>query len=447
MLKNPEDKELMHRFLDRTFFKSWRNNISDANYGKLELIVTADCVLKCDYCYYKDFGDTTYPKEFRKRDTILKNLDLVLAWLEEKQMFPVFDIFSGDFFNLTYAFDFLDKIIEFQIRNGIKNDIVIPTGMSFIGDLKIENKVMETIDRCKKHGIHMFLSASVDGKYCDENRPFRSGKVRDDEWYTRCFEFCKKANAAFHPMIYFNHIEKWKDNWLWFQDMFEKYNMPWNNLYLLEVRNEGWTQEKIKEFTKFWEFVIEDIFNRSGLNAHDFFYALTDTNKLPVANTLSFLFKCGRGMPCSIQSDLSIRLGDLKIVPCHRTAYDQFNYGYMKVENDEIVDIEPLNVAMLLSVQSMNVSNSPKCETCFIRSLCAGGCLGSQYEITGDLFIPINSVCALEHAKIISSIRALKKIGVLDLILSNKGLFDNNKYNVIKYLNDKYFKEEICNVK
>lgn len=167
---------------------------------------------------------------------------------------------------------------------------------------------------------------------------------------------------------------------------------------------------------------------------------------MPVANTLSMLFKCGRGMPCSIQSDFSIRLGDLKIVPCHRTAYDQFNYGYMKVENNKIVDIEPLNVPMLLSVQSMNVSNSPKCETCFIRSLCAGGCLGSQYEITGDPFIPINSVCALEHAKVMATLKGLKKIGVLDIILSNNGLFDKNKYTVIKYFNDKYLnKEETCN--
>ena len=247
-------------------------------------------------------------------------------------------------------------------------------------------------------------------------------------------------------MIYYHNIEKWKDNWLWFQEMFSKHNMPWNNLYLLEVRNDGWTQEKIKEFSKFWEFVILDIFKRSGLSPEDFFYNLTGKNKLQVANTLSFLFRCGRGMPCSIQSDFSIRLGDLKVVPCHRMAYDQFNYGYMKVENDEIVDIEPLNVPMLLSVQSMNVANAPNCETCFIRSLCAGGCLGSQYEATGDPFIPINAVCALEHAKIMSALRAMKKIGVLDIVLSNRGILDNNKYITIKYLNDKYFKEENCNV-
>ncbi|GAI68001.1 unnamed protein product, partial [marine sediment metagenome] len=56
------------------------------------------------------------------------------------------------------------------------------------------------------------------------------------------------------------------------------------------------------------------------------------------------------------------------------------------------------------------------CESCLIKHLCSGGCLGSQFEVTGDLFSPIPSVCQLEHAKIKAIIMAYKELKVFGLI-------------------------------
>ena len=95
-----------------------------------------------------------------------------------------------------------------------------------------------------------------------------------------------------------------------------------------------------------------------------------------------------------------------------------------QAENDEIVDLDVKNIELFLAVNSVKVENMPYCETCIIKNLCNGGCLGSQYEETGDLFTPIPSVCRLEFAKISSLIKAFKKIGVYDEI---KGIVGQEK--------------------
>ena len=46
---------------------------------------------------------------------------------------------------------------------------------------------------------------------------------------------------------------------------------------------------------------------------------------------------------CTINRALIVRMGDLAIVPCHRTSYDQFLLGHFNVENDvKITDNVPV---------------------------------------------------------------------------------------------------------
>ena len=126
----------------------------------------------------------------------------------------------------------------------------------------------------------------------------------------------------------------------------------------------------------------------------------------------------GRGLGCSIQAMVYVRLSDLAIVPCHRTSYDEFVYGYFNVENDEITGIKAKNPELMVEIYSFEAENQPYCEQCVIKEVCSHGCLGAQYEFNGDLFTPIPSVCALEHEKIRSIIKATKDIGAYEEIIS-----------------------------
>ena len=84
---------------------------------------------------------------------------------------------------------------------------------------------------------------------------------------------------------------------------------------------------------------------------------------------------------------------------------------------NKIKCIESLNHELMVAIYSSKITNFPYCQDCMIKNLCTGGCLGSQYESTGDLFTPIPSVCLLEHGKVQSFIEVLEELNLLTTII------------------------------
>jgi hypothetical protein len=404
-----ENNEIVKSFLNRTFFKSWEDKryLTDSkyeNYRTLELQISGHCDLKCTYCYYAKYSKDLYPAKISGKENVLKNLDIVLNWLEENNYWPVFEVFSGEIFSQELGFLAVEKLIDWLIKTKKENaQVIIPSNFSFIFDNKKIERVEQLLTKCLDNKICIYLSCSIDGKYCDdENRKFRDGKTfRDDEYYEKTFAFCKKWNFNFHPMIYSNKIEKWKDNWLWFQEMMSKYKMDFRSIYLLEVRNAEWTKKQLKDYYEFIRFLISWTFKT--LIANNFvskeksIAQYVFENKL--FNTFNIFSQCGRGLGCSIQSAIQLRLGDLTSSLCHRAAYKQHNMWKFKVENDKIVDVEALNANLLIAMESSHHSTYPMCEACLIKNVCNYQCLGSMYETNNDPMLPIPTVCALEHIK------------------------------------------------
>lgn len=435
MLQNfkQENNELANSLLRSTFLSSYKNHENE-NFTKFEIILTPVCDLACKYCYLVRYGNKLYPEEIRNREEIITNVSLLLDWLIDNEFTPEIELFSGDPLVQQIGYDVLDLIFnKFKVVPKEKRvpAVIIPTNYSFILSTELIQRVEELIVKFASIGIYLGLSASIDGVYLDKyNRPICHRKrgnltseyllngdnnARDDSFYTQVFEFNKKHRMGFHPMVYSNKIEYWKDNFLWFQAMFTKHDMPFNNIYLLEVRNQEWSSNQIRTFAEFISFLIEWSFAKCNANAEDFIDFLF---RLRGYNILSSpLTTIGRGLGCSIQSTISVRAGDLKSFPCHRLMYPQFEQLHFEKDSAGKLFLVGTNPELLIGVVTFDANNLPICRSCLIKSLCSKGCLGSQFETTGDMFSPIPTVCALMHAKMYAMVTTFDRLGIKDLIL------------------------------
>ncbi|MFA5052727.1 MAG: hypothetical protein WC565_01590 [Parcubacteria group bacterium] len=424
MTYQEENNQLVESFLNHSFFKGFKHpELKESeNFKSLELFFNDKCNLKCKYCYLQRFGEKLYPHEHQDGETLLKNLKMLLDWLNEKEYVPEhIEIFSGEVFIQDAGWKAINMILDnYKDKEKKPEYIVVPTNFTFILSSDLTKKVEDLLTKAKEVGLPIGLSSSFDGKYCEVNRPFKSGKeIRDDAYYDKVFEFSKKWGTGFHPMVYSEHIEDWQKNWLWFQENFSKHRLPWKNIYLLEVRNVEWTERQMADLGKFVEFLIHWTFdNPCHGDVGTYLDFLFDGGYNILRNPLTTI---GRGIGCSIQSNLVLRLGDLSLVPCHRTSYSPFNFGKFKVENGKITSFESKNVDMMVAIYSFDASTQPYCEQCLLKTLCSFGCLGSQLEVTGDPFTPIPSVCQMEHIKVASMIKAYKELGMLEPVLARVG--------------------------
>lgn len=427
-----ENKLLTGNILNHIFFKNWHyTNKNKGNFGQLELDVKFLCDLACKYCYVNNYSDILYPKELYNNETILNNTKAIIKWLIKNELNPTLNIFSGELFSQKIGFIVLNAIYDLykEAPEYVRpKEIIIPSNFTFILSDELTNMVDDIRKKLSDINIRMILSASIEGKYMEGNRPFknREKEVRDDNFYDKVFAYCKKYGYGFHPMVYSNNIEKWIDNFLWYQDMFKKHNINPFCLYLLEVRNAEWTTEQIILFQKFYDFIIKWIFNLVGGDNKRFIHLLFKHCGFNMVS--SVLTTNGRGLGCSIQSTLYVRLGDLKIFPCHRTFYDHFQTAEFITDNDNnIIDINGINPELMLAVYSFQSNVAPYCASCLNKYFCSKGCLGSQFETTGDLFTPIPTVCQLEFAKTFQYIKTMKEIGVYDdlktFIRSNQNIY------------------------
>lgn len=427
--RNTDNDILFKSFLYRNYFRYWNQEIKDET-RSLEIIINDICDHDCTYCYFTKYGSNFFTKESRDPKNIVNNFKLLLDWLDENNYKPNhLDPFSSEIFTQDVGFDVLELCLE---RLDNVPDIAVPTNMSFIFDDKKTKRVQDLIDLSKLKGKNLYLSASVDGLYMEENRPMSNGKKRDSIYYDKLFSFCKKNHVGFHPMIYSKNIEKWIDNFLWFQEKFKEYNIPSDALYLLEVRNSNWSLDDCKELFKFMKFLVNWVWEYSHKDVKNFFNFIY--NKRGFNIIMNPFGQIGRGIGCSIQNTVMVKLGDLTIVPCHRTAYSQFNGGHFNIENNKITDIISENVVTYINMKTFDHVTQPYCETCMIKYLCSGGCLGAQFEVTGDIFIPIPSVCQMEHWKLMGLIQGFKEIGVFTNFKSKLTKEQKTTLNIVEGL-------------
>lgn len=421
-----------NKFLNSYLFSHWKNHNGEnpsSGSWRLEIIFSPKCNLKCEYCYVNRNNENIYFNTPWDTDLVIKNTKLLLNWLYENDFNPELDIFSGELFAQESGFQLLETILEFyQIHNDKSHPpaIIIPTNGTFLKDEKLSNRVHNLVQEFKKLDINIHLSFSFDGFYADAitrkykcNLDYELDQPLDQDYYDTLFTFMKDHDFLSHPMVSPENVHVWKQNYLWFMDMYEKYGLSPRTMYLLEVRNNNWDKKSVQDLSEFLNFIMDYWWEKTNHNSKEFLQYLleADGNKgISAGNNIlvNNLFGPQRnsGPSCTLGSHLMIRVSDLTIFPCHRLLYPELDIAHFEETEDGKLNLICDNIELGICTFSFSPYDLPVCSTCAIRGLCCTPCYGSQYETNKELFTPIPTVCCMEYAKIKTILEKIIDFGI-----------------------------------
>lgn len=437
------DKEILDVYLNQDLFhpdQYFEVLVDRANHGMgwivpvnndtrqstgIELIIRPECNQKCEYCYIARYGDTLYPHAERiSRDQILKNVDSILEYVfvTKKYYGCHWELFAGDLFYDNIYFDILDIFYKYlkplydkypQIFKANEGLILTPTNFSFIDDDEKTARVEDYIDKFAGINWELGFSISTDGKYAVDTREQREV---DDIHFDKLFKWTLKyPKGGFHPILSASNIQNGIKNYIWWKEQFAKYyadkgpNAYSPLPYWLEARNDEWTSDKIQLYLDLLDYMVEDRLTMCNDNidelAFHLFSGSGDHGTLPALlhfdllniNPIGGGTEVGSNVhSCSLAGLVCINVSNFAIVPCHRLTYRQFKGGHFIVdENNKIIDAEPYNIGTYLNMVLMPAAAHPTCSQCTYNSLCHKGCIGAQFEASGEPFLPCLSVCDL----------------------------------------------------
>lgn len=452
-----DENALLKTFMEAPFVRAQNTRFFESPaMSMLELIVTPECNQKCEYCYITKYGSELYPHNSRAdKETTLNNMKMIMDYFvyEKKYIFKNYELFAGDMFSTDLFFGTMeilypyfeymyDKAPELFSIGVDERVIIIPCNMRFVSNDEIAQQVKEWIKKFATLNVKIVFSWSHDGKYSSDIRE----KIElTDEYYDKVFTFLKETHGGLHPMLSYEGIQNAKANLDWWIEMYQKYfpervaigdYMPIH----LEVRNNGWTDETISEYLEFLRYRMEKIFDmfKEDIDAVSRYLFHYDGQGLPDYDQFDCIaFEPFRDnlMSCSMQKAIMVRVSDMAIVPCHRLSYHQFIGGWF-VPNEErtkIIDLKANNVGQLIDIKSHQVTLSPECCICWNNKNCLHGCLGSQYEWSGELYLPIPSVCKLQKAKTSFILKMFVETGILQSAI-NQNLLKEYHKNHLLYL-------------
>lgn len=429
------EQDLMFKYiLNNSVFNHYNKN--DKNeLGHLELIITPECNLNCSYCYLNKNKDVLYPKNIRNNEQILKNLDILLNFFLQKDLFiHSLQLYSGEIWSSEFGLNILKILLEKNIQKTFCKKIIIPSNMSFLLDDKAKKNIEKLMNDFKQYGIILAWSASIDGKIIeDQFRPFNdTSLLHSDYFYNEVFEFSKRhPTTGFHPMVSSKSCKYWIENYKWFEEQF-KIHFDENYEYepmMLEVRNPDWTEEDIEYYKKFLEFLIINQKEKSS-SMQEFAQRIFKYGDFKTTLYTPYNLRLTEARTsCSLTNTLFIRLGDLSIVPCHRLSYDNLLLGQFSInENNKIDSIQAKNSDLFLYLKTLNPRvNMLKCERCKYNYLCIKGCLGAQYEQHQHLNYPCENICNLLQNKIKFLIKIYKREGLIEQLEKDSTLFPELK--------------------
>ena len=415
-----QDKILANDVLERNYYTRFRKGM-----GRIELFLTGACRANCDYCYLKKNQANLYPAKLHKEEVIIANLQKVLNWYVKNEFTCSLDIFSAEWLTTPIAEKVIDCIYNTfsQVPEEKRPKAVLAAdNMQFLKDDEVTKKVESYIDKLQSLHIDFPLSASVDGKYCDYGRTENS-----DEYYKKLSDFLEKHQIYTHPMISSDNIKYQIENRKWWKENFSDRITAPHRTFTLEVRDNTWNEESIQHLINYCDYLIDEAYEYFGYDKEKmlrFIFNIpqigVEDNHVAAYNIIglnrNYTEQNSDFLTCSAYDSLVIRLGDLKVAPCHRLYYPELELGQFNTdeENNILTDFEPKNIALLIAYCHVKRSCLPHCENCKFNGICIGFCNGASFEEYKNPFIPQKEVCDMYRTKLSFLIYKYYTMGLFD---------------------------------
>lgn len=347
----------------------------ETNLTFMVLHVTDQCNLRCVYCYERD-----------RPGKAVKAMDLQIAttavdWLIRQ---------SGQKKNLRIVFFGGEPLMNFPlIRETVAyaNNVSQSKGKTITYEISTNGTLLtrEIIHFFKEHKIVPTISMDGTKVIQDRQRPFKNGKGSHEKVVLRIRDLLDAipqtgCNAILmdgknHRNV-FNELRKLG---------FKKIGLsPPNSL---SPARQKMLPENILNNDDAW-FTSELLQNSEKLlkyiNARDIDGIRSITQISPLVGIMELIVKnVHRRIPCGAGRSSVAVSPDGDIFPCHRfTGLDQFRLG---------------NVSSPQAMRNFNSANrldeTPACQSCNARHLCAGGCPHDNFMTTGNHTTPSGNSC------------------------------------------------------
>ena len=345
------------------------------------LNIAHDCNLRCEYCFAGK-GDYCQGRMLMTEEVGKAAIDYLLHYSQGRHNLEV-DFFGGE---PTINFDVVKKVVEYARSKEKEFDKKFRFTITTNG-LILNDDMMDFINRemynvvCSVDGrkeINDRVRARVDGSGCyDAIIPHfqelirrREASGNDENWQYYVRGTFTKYNKDFGNDVM--HMFDLGFDQISFEPVVADAKQP----YALTYED---LPDVFAEYERLSKLIIE---NKKSAGKHfNFYHFMIDLDQGPCA------IKRLRGCGCGNEYVAITPDGD--VYPCHQFV------GHEEWKMGNVFDLS-INKEMKDNFARATVYHKPKCQECWAKFYCSGGCNANNWQYMGDVLDSFDLACEME---------------------------------------------------
>lgn len=349
------------------------------------LNIAHDCNLRCEYCFAGK-GDYCQGRMLMTEEVGKAAIDYLLHYSQGRHNLEV-DFFGGE---PTINFDVVKKVVEYARSKEKEFDKKFRFTITTNG-LILNDDMMDFINRemynvvCSVDGrkeINDRVRARVDGSGCyDAIIPHfqelirrREASGNDENWQYYVRGTFTKYNKDFGNDVM--HMFDLGFDQISFEPVVADAKQP----YALTYED---LSDVFAEYERLSKLIIE---NKKSAGKHfNFYHFMIDLDQGPCA------IKRLRGCGCGNEYVAITPDGD--VYPCHQFV------GHEEWKMGNVFDLS-INKEMKDNFARATVYHKPKCQECWAKFYCSGGCNANNWQYMGDVLDSFDLACEMEKKRL-----------------------------------------------